>query len=446
MFNFKRKKVSARTVRRVLDRLRSGKVRGWEALEKTLSPIYGDMDFGTARLLIEAATEPFAAKIYSGSDTIGYQLLDAAGRDEQEDRIPFIEQNYAKLSANDNIQSRALRLLADIGTAKALESFWKLLKLPESKGVELHVPMVPLKAGSNWRDDAAERAPYIFPAVFDLIGHSNDLPSICDLIVKYSQEGLLDLSNYPDTMAKLNDEAERSLNASLEYDARCKELGLVEPTAEEFDEAFTAEQNLEWVLDVFRHTKFPEAEPLLNRVLAASDLRMKIFAVAAALKQEMQVSSQLLNEIAETPARRATLWQLLEECGLLEHFPESYRTQRLLAEAEMVMWIRHPFEWDAVPEMLELQAIVEVEVEGETNHYYLFTFSHSEFSEGKTCVGIAGPYPKEGPPKIGGRWTFSHFKQLEELSLRQHAATFLDRVEEGIEFEIVPVSTGGNLD
>ena len=46
--------------------------------------------------------------------------------------------------------------------------------------------------------------------------------------------------------------------------------------------------------------------------------------------------------------------------------------------------------------------------------------------DGAWLVGVAGAYPIDGPPSLGGSDTFSKFARLDEKSLDEHVRDFYE--------------------
>lgn len=101
------------------------------------------------------------------------------------------------------------------------------------------------------------------------------------------------------------------------------------------------------------------------------------------------------------------------------------RSQEMLAEAELAEWLEHPMEMGYPPKEMKLMAIIHLDGWEEPNSaMYLFKVRHPDWRKGEWFVGVAGPYPLDGPPRIGGRKTFSHFQRLDERSLEEHVEDY----------------------
>jgi hypothetical protein len=89
------------------------------------------------------------------------------------------------------------------------------------------------------------------------------------------------------------------------------------------------------------------------------------------------------------------------------------------------------------PEAIERLARYVVHTDGEERQvFYLFRFRHSQFPEerpGDWFVGVAGPYPFAGPPRIGGKHTFSKFRRYEAKELMDHVKEYLPEGAEQVE-------------
>jgi hypothetical protein len=338
--------------------------------------------------------------------------------------IPAIERIYDALEDKAEARSTAVRALMNMESEEASRSVVRLLARPSSRTVGLHWAFyIPLRK-------APQFGLCMFPGVFEVIPNLRDRSQIYQVILAYVHAGRLDLNRYPSFQ-----------NYCLERTADILDVeGGEAMDGTRSDESprlsLRRFQELEVLLDVLRFFDSPRVEAILARTLAQAKLfndrpdierqKLRLFAACSLLGRGLPVDAALLELMAVAPELRWRLWSQLETVGRLDAFPDRYREQRLLSEAEMVQWLEHPMEMGTPPEEVHLLAAVDYDDKEEGRRaLFLFRFRRSELEEGEWLVGAAGPYPFGGSPTIGGRGTFSRFKKPAEKTLEEHAQDYL---------------------
>ena len=123
---------------------------------------------------------------------------------------------------------------------------------------------------------------------------------------------------------------------------------------------------------------------MLDRLLKRAatlppDLAM--FAAVSLLVRGRRVPKKDLERCAANANHRWRLWDILYAVDRLDAFPDAYRDQQLLAEADMVKWLEDPSEYGRPPECSRL--ISRVEAPGEEKHRVAFT---DAAAEGSRCA------------------------------------------------------------
>jgi hypothetical protein len=339
--------------------------------------------------------------------------------------VPALVGIYDRLVDKKDARETVLGYLMHVATDASFAAFAHLLSLPASETVTLHVPLaVPLR-------DAPPAAVRLFPGLLASVPNLDDRNEIHLLALDYIKKGLLRLEDFPEyceyCVARLQSALERFRPGA----------GSALPEFGSKDDAVAAIE-LGPLLELARYVREPAVDHLLRAVLETENLfdpwpgdgdRFKLFAAVSLLARGQSVEPSSLAALASTPTLRWRLWSQLEDVGRLEEFPRGCSSQDDLAEAEMVGWLEHPAEMAMPPEDIERLTRFVIRTDDEERQlFYLFRFRHSQFPEerpGEWFVGVAGPYPFAGPPRIGGRRTFSKFGRYEAKELMDHVKEYL---------------------
>ncbi len=159
---------------------------------------------------------------------------------------------------------------------------------------------------------------------------------------------------------------------------------------------------------------------LMVRVISASLKRDRILDALIAPVLEVarsgdSSSTELVHECAKVPATRCHLYRRLKKMGHGELFPEEFRTTEKVAESNMVTWLMHRNELNAVPAHIELVAEFEVYEPGQEGRVFMFRFRVLEphwAADRAWMAGVAGPY-WDGEESAHGLHTFSELKSYD---------------------------------
>jgi hypothetical protein len=152
----------------------------------------------------------------------------------------------------------------------------------------------------------------------------------------------------------------------------------------------------------------------------------KLEPVAQALSSNHDPSPELVDKHAKDRLTRTTLYGLLEEYGRESLFPKAHFSAESFAESDMVRWLIHPNELDAVPDHIRLAERVEKDSETTIGmvEYYVFQFRTNPphwAADNGWLAGVSGPFLKGKPPEIHRPGTFSRFEVYDSKSADEHA-------------------------
>jgi hypothetical protein len=349
--------------------------------------------------------------------------------------ISAVEQMYDSLKGFTH--SAVIRQLMDLDSEVGCLAVVRLLSRPCSKTVDLHAPLfIPLR-------DVPEHGLCMFPGLFELIPHLDNRESIYDVTLAYLQAGTLDLGRHGafhdlclermvwilDDVSRRSADAQMDREALDEYERAYVELEKLLRLGRHWNSRLSAELLHNAVIHESLFRDLPGFDGWMNIVGRPDPMRLRLVAAASLLARNGNVDSALLERLAADRTLRWRLWQELDEVNRLDVFPAKFRTQRALAEAEMVQWLEYPTEMAGPPEEIKFLMSVDYPASVKSKAFF-FKFRHPEFEEGQWLVGMAGPYPVAGPPRMGGSKTFSVFETLASKSLVDHVARYLPEEDE----------------
>jgi hypothetical protein len=347
--------------------------------------------------------------------------------------VPALVGIYDRLVDKKDARETVLSYLMHMATDASFAAVTHLLSLPASATVSLHVPlMVPLR-------DTPPAGVRLLPGLLASVPNLDERSEIHLLALDYIKKGLLHVEEFPEychyCLARLQSVLQRFRPGT----------GSSAPEIRSKDDAVCVTE-FGPLLELVRYVREPSVDHLLRAVLETENVfsawpgdrdRFKLFAAVSLLARGQSVGPSTLAALASTPTLRWRLWSQLEDVGRLEEFPRGCSSQDDLAEAEMVGWLEHPAEMAMPPEDIErLTRYVILTDDEERQLFYLFRFRHSQFPDehpGDWFVGVAGPYPFAGPPRIGGRRTFSKFGRYEAKELMDHVKEYLPEGAELVE-------------
>lgn len=375
-----------------------------------------------------------AAKQYPNdaarSRPIAADLLRMCWHRPRAEYVAAVERHYAGHCGNEQACEESLRILSELKTPYALTTLAALLKRPEGKSVDLELVLAPLVGSSTWGEGTAvdPLGMALFPGFFDVIDTVEDVHHVYRLIQKYHAAGLLNFSAFPEFVAQCVGRADAALVDVIEYHRWMTTPGYAAHLSRDHcQRLYKASLEIEWLLDLFANMEHAAIPSILRRGLESPEDQVRLFAVSSMSAKGLAVPDAVLEDLASTPDQRWRLWAALDRVNQLDRFPTRFRTQVLLAEAEMVQWLQFPTEMDRSPE--EIEFVDRVAVAGpdgsQTDEMYFFKFRASDFDDGKWFVGVAGPYPAGGLACMGGKRTFSRFKEWGSQSFEAHVRDYL---------------------
>ncbi|MBN2271215.1 MAG: hypothetical protein JXN61_11415 [Sedimentisphaerales bacterium] len=156
-------------------------------------------------------------------------------------------------------------------------------------------------------------------------------------------------------------------------------------------------------------------------------LLRQIYPIIARLQKGEDVPAEEIQDLVSRPETRSLTYRALKMIGQEELFPEEYRTLVHIAESDLVAWLLHPNELNAIPDNIELVEVIEREDEesSEKCRFYLFRFRtlkpHWMANRG-WVAGIAGPYWDGKDPDVSPEGVFSELEPFDSLAPEEHLA------------------------
>ncbi len=388
----------------------------------------GTLGVEDARSLLRAATGDFPEGQH-GSHDLSCSLVYAA-REIVKDKdpaalLPSIESEFARLSPE--ARQASLGIVTMVHTPAAARYYIQCLReRPEQ--LDRLLPVYSPEAG-------AEVAATLFPAPLDCASQEEFAFPILRMLWEFLGAGLL-----PPTVATGHENrVTERFRAEL---ARARALQRATGRGWKDEEPYSSTRDLVGLLlDLSGQL---ESAPLLAIAREASDLSdayLRRFRAISLLRRAEQVTDEELEWIAQSPRDRYWLFDQLHAINAPNRLPEACRDQVLLAEGHMVDWLCFGTELGREPDEIELlhretrrrssgPRLLAWLGAKTTVDYFFFRYRVTEehwSKEDGWMVGMAGGYARDMQPTTrhdGG--TFSHFTKLEEKTLQQHVASFLD--------------------
>lgn len=162
------------------------------------------------------------------------------------------------------------------------------------------------------------------------------------------------------------------------------------------------------------------------------DKKMRLFASCSLIKRGVEVSSDVLESVAEDKESRIYLYDYLDEVKKKQLFPKNFMTQVAFSESDMSNWLTHPMELGRPPDDLDLLKVYKLKFKGWGKvAFYLWRFrsNHEDWKEKDWMVGLSGPYQyKKMPTTDGLGFTFSNFTPLKEHAFDNHFKQLIETV------------------
>lgn len=152
-------------------------------------------------------------------------------------------------------------------------------------------------------------------------------------------------------------------------------------------------------------------------------LEKDLLPVIAALQENDSSAPQLVYDAAQNPTTRNFLYEKLQELGRVDIFPEEFRTNEKHAESDLVTWLMHPNELNAIPAEIHLAKRIAIEEGGRKGTVFLFRFltdsSHDAWERG-WMAGVSGVYWENSNLDDEVRGAFSEFIPFNQMTEEQH--------------------------
>jgi len=149
----------------------------------------------------------------------------------------------------------------------------------------------------------------------------------------------------------------------------------------------------------------------------------ELMPILEAVEANEDGAAELVLAGAQNPATRNYLYALLQDMERAELFPAEFRTIEKHAESDLVTWLMHPNELNAIPAEIQIAQRVAVEENGVKGTRFLFRFltdsSHPGWERG-WMAGISGVYWDGAEFDEGVRGTFSEFTPFNDMTEEEH--------------------------
>lgn len=152
-------------------------------------------------------------------------------------------------------------------------------------------------------------------------------------------------------------------------------------------------------------------------------LDSKIQPAIQAIQANDSSAESIIVELANLPEIRNYLYKKLKEIGKENLFPIAFRSVEKAAESDLVCWLLHPNELNAVPSEIVFVRTVTVKDENKSGKVYLFKFRtkppHWASNKG-WMAGVAGPYWDEEELYTAATGTFSELISFDSMTEEEH--------------------------
>lgn len=364
--------------------------------------------------LLDAARDDYPVEInWNGPTT----LLSALLYQPRPEYVPVILKNFESYR-DRKAQTHALAILAETDGDEAVRAFMELFRKHHAEDDLQLFPRT-----ENALVKHASAAAILFPELLDLAVQSTLKETIYRILFYHLQQGSVTAAR----IAPWNGALLARLESHL---AKLRPMQSESGAGWMWEEAYQeSREPAGLMLDLVGHLDAPEVRGVLRACLALRDTKLKYFAAMHLLRLGETVGQGDLDAIAADGEMRGFLHGRLASMGKLALMAERFRTQGALAEADMIHWLTYPTELARVPDEIELMAVVA----GKRNTreaIYLYRFRthppHWAAEKGWTA-GIAGPFPRQGPPVAdGGDQTFSSFEKWDSASPDEHVKAIVD--------------------
>jgi hypothetical protein len=173
----------------------------------------------------------------------------------------------------------------------------------------------------------------------------------------------------------------------------------------------------------------------LENYLSLRDNKLVMFASISLIKMGNEIKPELIERIAADSECRQWVFNNLNSLKKPELFPDKYKTQKALAESDMVNWLIFPTELARKPDSIELMKIIEVDSKSNDGivEFYLFRFksNHEPWLNEGWLTGVSGYYRKNDEPTTSSYgYTFSSFEKWDSKTPDEHLRDIQDLIQE----------------
>ena len=177
-------------------------------------------------------------------------------------------------------------------------------------------------------------------------------------------------------------------------------------SSEEIDPYVYADMEL--VIDLACYLKDSGINELVEKIDNLGDVQTaEIFVLKYKAVNNMNISQDKLNKYKNNPEELWRLYQVFEDIDATSPYLDDV-TQEQIAKSNMIRWIKHPQELDAMPDKIELLGEFIIE----DKKYFAYKFSKEGFLEGKDLISVTGGYPVDKVTTYNSGDTFSKFEAV----------------------------------
>lgn len=303
--------------------------------------------------------------------------------------------------------------IVDYSPRAAAHALRWLSRLPGRDPVQLLVQTsltraaeLPYFDASGYLVDDPQHVELLFPALLPLLEHDHTRRQTQILMLHFLE---LELLSPVDVRVGL-DKAVASYAALLDQLSRSQQPA-DGPSAWRFEENYRelrSEGAL--LLDLLVYSDGP-VEDLLAQTLGFSDPKLQFHAAISLTALGEQIDPAVFEAVAASAEMRMAFYRWAERHGQDDLLPSEYRTQPMLAQAELANWLLRDI--GEIPDHIEHMAVVASDPAlGVEAEYHLFRYELGD----EWLAAVAGPYLLEDIPTL--RSYASPFSSFEPWSLK----------------------------
>ncbi|MFG0243016.1 MAG: hypothetical protein ACF8R9_09540 [Phycisphaerales bacterium JB054] len=396
----------------------------------------GELGAGHATALVRAAVgvEPGEQEWLDPAASVLFAARDVARRDPSPETVAAVREVFAVL--RPGARAASLQVLTHIPTVESARAYSELVCTYAGEfDSDGPIGFVARDYGPHFGPPAAsaEIAACIFPAVLDATGEAGLRFQMYAMLLEFFEAGLLGREVVASHEGLFVRQLEEALGEVREHQ-RENVPGRLNwkyegPYAEVRDLAALMLDLAGW----WRTDAVLEAAEAFADV---HDPRLRMFRALSLLRAGRAVDPAELEWVAQSPRERYVLHKMLLGMGRVEDLPAACCDRAKLAEGNMVDWLCFGTELGREPDEIELVAAVAVRQgrrflrRGQLTDYYFFRFRVTEEHWSKErgwMVGMSGGFERAaGVEARPDGATFSHFCGLDEKTMDEHVADYLE--------------------